>query len=201
MQWIKQVMRLTGLYLLGVSGLHAADMPAAQSCTELFDAMQYEQAIRPCTQAAEANDLPAQTTLGEIYDQQGDAARAHRWWKQAADAGHQPARHLLALKYYYGGSVFGPEPGWPKDQARAFGIWHKDAVQGVAASQFMVGVMYHKGEGVERDLTEAWLWLKLALRNGYKLATDVLIELNREMTPSQKQQAMDKLSRYRQRAI
>ena len=201
MRLIKLAVSLVVLVLLGVSGVHAAKSSSAERCSRLFDDMQPEQAIGPCKQAAEAGDLQAKTTLGEIYDQQGDAASAHRWWKQAADAGHQPARHLLALKYYYGGSVFGPEPGWPKDQARAFGIWHEDAVKGVAASQFMVGVMYHKGEGVEQDLTEAWFWLKLALRNGYKLATDVLIELNREITPAQKQQAMDKLSRYRQKAI
>ena len=111
---ISSAMYLAGIALLGIYSSNSMSASASEACSQLFDEMQYQEAITPCTQAAEANDRQAQTTLGEIYDQQGDAASAHRWWNQAADAGYQPARHLLALKYYYGGSVFGPEPGWPR---------------------------------------------------------------------------------------
>jgi len=86
----------------------------------------------------------------------------------ASKAGYQPARNLLAIKYYYGGSVFGPESGWSQDYAKAYEIWHHDAMHGVAASQFMPGVIYQQGQGVTLDNAEAWAWLKLALEGGYK---------------------------------
>ena len=171
-----------------------------QECKKLFDEASYPQAIPSCTKAAESNDRPSQVMLGEIYDQQEESEHNSKqtalWWNKAAAAGYQPARNLLALKYYYGGTVFGPQKGWAKDQEKAFKIWLEDAKQNIATSQFMIGVMYQKGEGVTKDSSEAWFWLKRSLGNGYKLATDVLIEVSREITPEQKQLAEQKLLAY-----
>ena len=84
-------------------------------CDRLFAASSYSEAVAPCTSAAEKGDLNAQTTLGELYDHSegvaADAAQSARWWGEAAAIGHLPAQNLLALKYYYGGTVFGPEEG------------------------------------------------------------------------------------------
>lgn len=170
----------------------------AEECSTLIDDGLLEQAVTICTVAAEAGDMPSQTKLGEIYDQQGDSEKTALWWGRAANAGYQPARNQLAMKYYYGGSVFGPEKGWTKNYPGAFRIWHEDSEQGTASSQFMIGVMYFNGEGVEKNLPEAWYWLSLALENGYKLATDVLIEISRKITPEQKRLATEKLSIYHQ---
>ena len=170
----------------------------AEECSTLIDKGLLEQAVPICTDAAEAGDMRSQTLLGEIYDQQGDSEKTALWWNRAANAGYQPARNLLAMKYYYGGSVFGPERGWTRNYPEAFRIWHEDAEQGTASSQFMIGVMYFNGEGVEKNLPEAWYWLSLALDNGYKLATDVLIELSRKISPEQKRLAMKKLTIYHQ---
>ena len=171
-----------------------------EECKKLFEKTSYLQAIPSCTKAAESNDRPSQVMLGEIYDQQEESEhnseQAALWWDKAAAAGYQPARNLLALKYYYGGTVFGSQKGWIKDQGKAFEIWLEDAKQNIATSQFMIGVMYQKGEGVTKDASEAWFWLKRSLGNGYKLATDVLIEVSREITPEQKQLAEKKLLAY-----
>ncbi len=169
---------------------------SAEACAKLIDNGLLEQSVSICSEAAEAGDRPSQTLLGELYDQQGDSVNAALWWYQAANAGYQPARNLLAMKYYYGGSVFGPEKGWSKNYPAAFKLWSEDAEAGIAASQFMTGVMYFNGEGVEKDLPEAWFWLSLSLENGYKLATDVLIELSTKITPQQKNIAREKLSIY-----
>lgn len=118
-------------------------------------------------------------------------------WNKAADAGYQPARNLLAMKYYYGGTVFGSEKGWPQDYGKAFKIWEQDSINGVATSQFMIGTMFQKGKGVPKHLAKSYFWLNLALDNGYKLATDVLIEISREITPEEKKLGEEKLAKYR----
>lgn len=167
-----------------------------KECKSLFSDAHYKEAISSCTHAADAGDNSAQTMLGEIYDLEGNSSKTLQLWRKAADAGYQPARNLLALKYYYGGTVLGPEKGWTKDYSKAFEIWMKDANQDIATSQFMIGVMYQNGYGVTRDLSEAWYWLKRALANGYKLSTDVLIEISRDITPLQKQVGRKKLAEY-----
>lgn len=177
-----------------------ATVPAAD-CQTLFNSGLSQQAILPCTQAAKSNDRAAQTILGEIYDEKGDSANTAFWWEQAASANYQPARNLLALKYYYGGTVFGSEKGWEQDYPRAFEIWQKDAKNNIATSQFMIGVMYHKGEGIEKNLAESWYWLKRSLDNGYKLATDVLIEISKEITPQQKHLGEEKLANYKRKIL
>jgi len=174
-----------------------AEPSIADTCKKLFDEGKPNQAIEPCTKAAKNKDREAQTILGEIYDEKQDSDKTAHWWNQAAEAGYQPARNLLALKYYYGGTVFGPQKGWKQNYAKAFSIWHKDAKAGIATSQFMVGVMYQKGNGVDKNQAESWYWLQLALSNGYKIATDVLIELSREITPEQKRLGEQKVADYK----
>ncbi len=172
-----------------------------EECKKLFDNAAYQQADSICTQAAQSGDRAAQVILGEIKDRQGDSEKTAFWWGKAAEAGSQPARNLLALKYYYGGTVFGAEKGWQQDYAKAFTIWKTDAEENVATSQFMIGVMYQKGQGVEKNLSESWFWLKRALENNYKLATDVLIEISRKITPKQKQIGQEKLLKYKQKKL
>jgi len=197
----KSSLRKTASYQIFITALffclssHAAT--PAEECNRLYDEGLMKLAIPLCTRAAEADNRPSQTILGEIYNEQGDSEKTATWWGRASNAGYQPARNLLAMKYYYGGSVFGQEPGWDQDFTAAFKLWSEDAKQGIASSQFMTGLMYFNGEGVEKNLSEAWFWLNLALENGYKLATDVLIEVSRAITPDQKQIAIIKLSTYR----
>jgi TPR repeat protein len=193
----KQMTRLLSLLIIASSLNTQAGTPI-ETCKTLFDSALYKQADSSCTKAAEAGDQAAQVMLGEIKDRQGDSEQTAFWWGKAADGGFQPARNLLALKYYYGGTVFGAEKGWKQDYTKAFGIWETDAEEEVATSQFMIGVMYQKGQGTRKDLAESWFWLKRSLGNGYKLATDVLIEISREITPEQKQVGKKKLLKYKQ---
>ena len=102
----------------------------------------------------------------------------------------------MALKYYYGGSVFGAEEGWQQDYKKAFDIWLEEADKGSASSQFMVGLMYFKAEGVAYDPSEAYFWLKRSLKNGYKMSTDVLIEMSKKISPAQRQAGEQRLAAY-----
>lgn len=191
----KQFKIFFSLFILFFSGsLQAAT--TTEECKKLFDENLYNEAVPSCTQAAKSGDNPSQTMLGEIYDQQGNSEKTAFWWNKAADAGYQPARNLLALKYFYGGTVLGREEGWNLNYPKAYKIWKKDADQGVATSQFMIGIMHQKGLGVPQDLSESWYWLKVSLANGYKLSTDVLIEISRDITPEQRGLGEDKLAEY-----
>lgn len=194
----KQITGLVSLLIIA-SSINTQAATPIETCKTLFDNALYKQADSACTQVAKTGDQAAQVMLGEIKDRQGDSEQTAFWWGKAADAGSQPARNLLALKYYYGGTVFGPEKGWKQDYAKAFSIWKTDAEEEVATSQFMIGVMYQKGQGTKKDLAESWFWLKRSLGNDYKLATDVLIEISREITPQQKQAGKEKLLKYKQK--
>lgn len=184
--------------ILSCSHLYAKPL---ETCLKHFENAEYKQAVPSCTQAAEAGDSASQTMLGEIYDLDADSDKTLYWWSKAAESGYQPARNMLALKYYYGGTVLGPEKGWNQDYKRAYDIWFKDAKQGVATSQFMIGVMYQKGFGVSKNLSESYFWLKVALSNGYKLSTDVLIEISREITPVEKRFGQEKLAKYKKQKL
>ncbi|MBC8209574.1 MAG: sel1 repeat family protein [Gammaproteobacteria bacterium] len=161
-------------------------------CRYAFDDSNYAQAKTICLQAAEQGFAEAQTLLGEMYDRglgvEVNAAEVKKWWQLASQQSYLPAQNLLALKFYYGGDVFGPQPGWSQDFQQAAAIWQLSAGRGVASSQFMLGEIYLRGQGVETDLAESYAWFSLALQGGYKLATDSLIELSRVISSAQKKQ-------------
>jgi hypothetical protein len=169
----------------------------AESCKQLFDEALYKDALAPCLEAAKSGHLDSQSILGELYERQGNSKETFHWWSRAAEAGYIPARNQLAMKFYYGGSIFGPEEGWTQDYKRAYAIWLEDARNGHAPAQFMVAEMHHRGQGVMRDYPAAWAWFRLALEQGYKLASDSLVELSKKMPPQQKQDGKRKLADYR----
>ena len=186
---------LTALGFILLSSTTVATTPV-EKCKHLFDEALYEEALKPCLEAGKSGHLDSQSILGELYDNQGNSKETFNWWNRAAEAGYIPARNQLAMKYYYGGSIFGPEKGWKQDYPKAFAIWLKDAQNGHAPAQFMVAEMHHRGQGVAQDYAEAWAWFRLSLHRGYKLAGDSLVELSRKMSPQQKQQGKAKLDRY-----
>jgi TPR repeat protein len=102
-----------------------------QACQQLFDNARYSEASSPCQKAAQAGDVNAQTLLGELYDGglgiDQNAALAKKWWQAAVDQRHVPAINLLALKFYYGGTVFGREAGWEQGYPKAMALWRLSA--------------------------------------------------------------------------
>ena len=193
-------MKTTTLYLALCSLLSFSNVQASTAittCKKLFDEANYEQALKPCLKAGRSGHLDSQSILGEIYDRKSDAKETYYWWNRAAMAGYIPARNQLAMKFYYGGSIFGPEKGWEQDYKTAYTIWLQDARQGNAPAQFMVAEMHHQGQGVSKDYVEAWAWFSLALENGYKLASDSLHELSNKISPEEKKQAERKRDVYR----
>ncbi len=168
-----------------------------ETCKHLFDEALYEEALAPCLEAGEAGHLDSQSILGELYDNQGNSKETFTWWNRAAEAGYLPARNQLAMKYYYGGSIFGPQEGWHQDYQKAYAIWLDDARNGHAPAQFMVAEMNRQGQGVDQDYAAAWAWFRLALEQNYALAGDSLYELSRKMSPQLRQEGKSKLAKYK----
>ena len=52
------------------------------------------------------------------------------------------------------------------DYATALSLWRPLADQGFATSQYNLGVMYERGEGVPQDYKEAVKWWRLAAAQG-----------------------------------
>jgi len=95
------------------------------------------------------------------------------------------ADSLTAKKYYTAAA----EMGFINSQLNLAGIhrqdslpnytkamyWHKKAADaGDAQAKYLVGAMYHEGEGVKRDYNEALKWYKQAVDGGYMYAWYVI---------------------------
>jgi hypothetical protein len=176
----------------------AVAVSSTNSCLRHYENAEYDKAVPACRHAADAGDAVSQTLLGEMYDSglgvTANSTLAAKWWRAASAQGYLPAQNLLASKYYYGGDVFGPQAGWQQDHKKVYELWQQSAHKGVAASQFMLGVLYMDGDGVERSYSEAYAWFSLSLQGGYRMATDALIELSRLITPAQKQAGIERIS-------
>ena len=71
---------------------------------------------------------------------------------------------------------------------------HKDAEQGQANSQYSLGVMYEKGQGVIQDYIIAHMWLNIASSNASKQAPKKRKEIEVKMSANQISEAQ-KLAR------
>ena len=76
--------------------------------------------------------------------------------------------------------------GVPQDHKKAVKWFRKAAEQGLAKSQFNLGVMYANGQGIPRNYIKAYAWFNLAASQGYADAAKVRDDLaGRFMTPQQ----------------
>jgi TPR repeat protein len=77
------------------------------------------------------------------------------------------------------------------DYVPAIQVFRVMAAQGNAKAQHLVGVMYHKGEGVARNSVRAFAWFSLAAAQGDRDAQAKLREVSQSMTPEEIAQARD----------
>src|SRR5580698_9512291 len=68
------------------------------------------------------------------------------------------------------------------DYVPAIQVFRVMAAQGNARAQHLVGVMYHKGEGVARNSVRAFAWFSLAAAHGDRDAQAKLREVSQTMT-------------------
>jgi TPR repeat protein len=91
---------------------------------------------------------------GEGAYMRGDYSTAIKILLPLADNGNMDAVYDLATLYFTRGSK--------GDLAESEKFYKIAAYHGVTKAQLRLGQMYHKGQGVERDLSEAFFWYGLA---------------------------------------
>ena len=86
----------------------------------------------------------------------GDDAEAVKWYRKAADQGHAEAQFRLGDCYRYRGVAV------EQDYVQAASWYRKAAEQGDTIAQTSLGRMYNVGEGVTKDVVEAYAYFNLA---------------------------------------
>src|SRR5437868_5591310 len=77
------------------------------------------------------------------------------------------------------------------DYAPAIRLFRPLAEAGNAKAQHLIGVMYHKGQGVARNSVRALAWFSVAAKHGDREAAATLRELSKSMTPDEIEQARE----------
>ena len=77
------------------------------------------------------------------------------------------------------------------DYVPAIQLFRPLAAKGDAKAQHLIGVMYHKGEGVARNSVRAFAWFSLAASHGDRDAQAKLHEVSQTMTPEELSQARE----------
>ena len=85
-----------------------------------------------------------------------------------------------------------------RDFARAIHHWGPLAQRGDGSAQFNIGRMYARGEGVQRNLPEAYKWFTLAALAGRSQAERARQAIGRTMTPVQMAEGLRRAEAWRQ---
>jgi TPR repeat protein len=77
------------------------------------------------------------------------------------------------------------------DYAPAIRLFRPLAQAGNVKAQHLLGVMYHRGQGVARNTVRAMAWFSVAAKHGDREAQATLSEVSKTMTPDEIAQARD----------
>src|SRR5512141_1314494 len=77
------------------------------------------------------------------------------------------------------------------DYMPAIRLFRPLAEAGNARAQHLLGVMYHKGQGVARNSVRALAWFRVAAKRGDRKAEAAVREVSKTMTPEEISQARD----------
>lgn len=114
-----------------------------------------EQSVEWYKKSAELGDKYAQYSLGLLYENEEgikDWRQAVDYFEQAAEAELPEAQYKLSF--------------YMKDDTDAFDLCRKAAEQGHAEAQNRLGLLYRKGEGVEKNSSKGVEWYKKSAENG-----------------------------------
>ena len=135
----------------------------------------YEKAAELWTQAAEAGDTESKFMLGVMYLNGTGVAqnnkKARILIKQATSDGHLESYGVMGYMYYHG---YG---GLYQSYNKAFKWFIGPADKGDAKSQYYLGLMYYKGQGVAKDEKTAIKWFEKAAEQGHKQAKKAVKDL------------------------
>ena len=142
---------------------------------QYLQAEEYDLAIPLLSISAEDGDIAAQYLLGAHYAYCNDISErdyelAFYWMYCSADQGNPYAFSTLG-DFFFNGEVV------DYDAETAFNSYEIAANYGVNHAQYMLGIMYSKGIGTEKDHDKALEWLAIANNNGHPDALDAILSL------------------------
>jgi len=118
--------------------------------------------------SANQNQPAAQYRLAKLYEiGEGvtqDSEMARQLTERAARNGNRIAMHDLALYYAEG------RGGVDADLPIAANWFEKAAERGVVDSQFNLGVLFESGQGLPKNMTDAFVWYSIAAAQGDQFA-------------------------------
>jgi len=118
--------------------------------------------------AANQSQPAAQYRLAKLYEigegVEQDAKIARQLTERAARNGNRIAMHDLALYYAEG------RGGVTADLPTAAKWFEKAAERGVVDSQFNLGVLFESGQGLPKNVTDAFVWYSIAAGQGDQFA-------------------------------
>ena len=85
--------------------------------------------------------------------------------------------------------------------AGALRLWAPLAQRGDAVAQYNLGRLYARGEGVVRDLPEAYKWFTLAGKGGRREGEQARQALARAMTPVQQAEGLRRAEAWRRQQL
>ena len=128
----------------------------------------YAKAMQFYLQASQENNAEAQLRIGMMYftgkGVPKDRAEMEKWYKLSAQNGNTHALNILGSWYEYGSD------GYTVDYQKAADFYSKAAKIGHAKAQCHLGRFYYRGDGVEKDLSEAFKWYFKSADQGYPMA-------------------------------
>ncbi|HTN48627.1 MAG TPA: tetratricopeptide repeat protein [Burkholderiaceae bacterium] len=116
-------------------------------------------------QAARMQVVPdgdAELAEGYAAYQAGDRARALQLFRKGAERNHRVAQFNLAVM------LLGGEGGGSPDPAGGLQWLRRSADGGFARAQYALGLLYERGELVQRSLPDATAWFRKAAEQGYR---------------------------------
>ena len=118
--------------------------------------------------SANQNQPAAQYRLAKLYEigegVSQDSEMARQLTERAARNGNRIAMHDLALYYAEG------RGGVEADLPTAANWFEKAAERGVVDSQFNLGVLFESGQGIPKNMTDAFVWYSIAAGQGDQFA-------------------------------
>lgn len=158
--------RICSLLLLSLASLAQAD--TLEDARAALAKRDFTAAMPILLQLARDGNAEAQYQLGVIYGRGNAAApeddvAAAKYYRMAAEQGHEGAQARTALMYAYACGV-------ARDDAEAAKWFKRSADNGAEGSMFHLGRMYLAGRGVPRDVAEATRLWKRSSELGYARA-------------------------------
>ncbi len=145
----------------GINNYEAMHMVAVCYATESGVKKSERDAFKYFEKAATGGLAEAQFKLGTAYESgllnlKPDASTAAKWYLAAAKQGHSRAQYKYARLIYQ-----------TQDYPAAAEWFRKAAEQGLIEAQVWTGGLYSTGQGVSKDMTEAYKWYLIAARMGH----------------------------------